>query len=63
MIRAATSSDAEAICRINNHYIAKTIIAFDEDAISVLEMIRRIDERLNADLPWFVLASDDRIIG
>ncbi len=51
MIRAAMSNDAEAICRIDNHYIAKTIITFEEDAISVLGMVRRIDERLNADLP------------
>ena len=62
MIRRATLADAPAIAAIYNHYVAKTTITFEEEPVSVLEMTARIEEA-NSTLPWFVLESDDRLLG
>ncbi|MEO6005667.1 MAG: phosphinothricin acetyltransferase, partial [Opitutus sp.] len=34
MIRPATEDDAAAIAAIYNHYVLKTIITFEEDAVA-----------------------------
>ena len=43
LIRDATPEDVTAICQIYNHYVAKTIITFEETPISEAEMIGRMD--------------------
>lgn len=64
MIRSATAADAAAIAAIYNHYVAHTIVTFEEEPVSAADMARRIDETLEAKLPWLVwAATDGRISG
>ena len=63
MIRPVTTNDAESITRIYNHYVLNTIITFEEQAVSVQEMCRRITEVTSASLPWLVAEQDGQIAG
>ena len=63
MIRTATAGDADAIARIYNHYVANTIITFEEQAVSSEEMAARIAEVAAASLPWLVAEQDGRVVG
>jgi L-amino acid N-acyltransferase YncA len=63
MIRTAMAGDAEAIARIYNHYVASTIITFEEQAVSAGEMAARMAEIAAAHLPWLVAEQDGRIVG
>jgi L-amino acid N-acyltransferase YncA len=53
MIREARTEDAEAICKIYNHYIINTIITFEEEPVSLGEMKDRI-LRVTLTFPWLV---------
>lgn len=54
MIRQANPKDSSEIGPIYNHYIANSIITFEESAIATEEMAKRIEENFNLDLPWLV---------
>jgi L-amino acid N-acyltransferase YncA len=62
-IRPATAADAEAIARIYNHYIAHTIVTFEEEAVDAAEMARRIADVQAASLPWLVVEDEGGIQG
>lgn len=62
MIRDAERSDAEAIARIYNHYIEKTVITFEEVSISVEDMCSRIVETTQS-LAWYVFEIEGRVVG
>ena len=62
-IRAAGARDAGAIARIYNHYVANTVITFEEQEVPDAEMAARIDEIASASLPWLVAERDGRIVG
>jgi len=61
-LRPATLEDAPAICAIYNHYVAHTIISFEEQAVSHQDMATRIRD-VTATLPWLVCEEDGRIVG
>lgn len=63
MIRPAAAGDAAAIARIYNHYVASTIITFEEQAVSIEEMTGRILEIGAASLPWLVAEQEGRTVG
>lgn len=63
MIRPATTADAAAIAAIYNHYVANTIITFEEEPVSAADMAGRITEVAAASLPWFVWEENGRILG
>lgn len=63
MLRSATTADAAAIAGIYNHYVAHTIITFEEEPVSAPEMAQRITETLATGLPWLVWADADQILG
>ena len=63
IIRQADRSDAASIASIYNHYVAETVVTFDEQPISSEEMARRIEEVQAASLPWLVAEHDDRVVG
>lgn len=64
MLRPATTADAAVLAGIYNHYVANTIITFEEKPVSAPDMARRITETLAAGLPWLVWAEPDgRILG
>jgi L-amino acid N-acyltransferase YncA len=62
MIRSATGQDAAAICAIYNHYIANSIITFEETPVSTDEMAGRIAE-VTATLPWLVFEAEAEVQG
>jgi L-amino acid N-acyltransferase YncA len=63
MIRPVRASDAEAICRIYNHYVLHTVVSFEEESVAPEEMARRIESVAAARLPWLVLEEEGRLIG
>ena len=63
IIRAADPSDASIIASIYNHYVAETIVTFDEQPVTVAEMARRVEEVQAASLPWLVAEQENRVVG
>lgn len=61
-IRPATPDDAAAIVDIYNHYVATTVISFEERPVTADEMAGRIRD-VTAVLPWLVYEADGRVIG
>ena len=62
MIRPATPDDASAIVDIYNHYIATTVISFEERPVTQDEMAGRIRD-VTAGLPWLVYESEGAVVG
>jgi phosphinothricin acetyltransferase len=62
LIRTVTPADAPAICAIYNDYVAKTVISFEIDPVSVAEMTTRIRE-ISRDFPWLVLEDASTLVG
>lgn len=62
-IRIAAASDAERIAEIYNHYVANTVVTFEEEPIAGDEMRRRMDDVFASSLPWLVAQSGGRIAG
>jgi phosphinothricin acetyltransferase len=52
-IRAATPVDAFAVCRIYNHFVATTVVSFEEAPVPVADMAARIGGLLPTH-PWYV---------
>jgi L-amino acid N-acyltransferase YncA len=63
MIRAATTTDAEAIARIYNHYIATSVATFEETPVTAAEIGRRLEAIQAIALPWVVAEEDGRVSG
>ena len=57
-IRNATLEDAAAIAEIYNYYILDTTVTFEEKAVNVAEMQRRIT-KISRDYPWLVAEEDE----
>ncbi|MBC52954.1 MAG: phosphinothricin acetyltransferase [Gammaproteobacteria bacterium] len=62
-IRPASQADAQAIADIYNHYIANTVVTFEEVPVAPVEMAARIQAVVSASLPWLVgeLVSGDQV--
>jgi phosphinothricin acetyltransferase len=58
----ATCADAESICAIYNHYVAHTIVTFEDQPVTTAEMQSRMAAVLEK-LPWLVLERDGDIDG
>jgi L-amino acid N-acyltransferase YncA len=63
LVRPVTAADAEAIARIYNHYVANTVITFEEEAVSAPDMAARIAEAQGLSLPWLVAEVEGAIVG
>ena len=63
IIRAAALADADRICTIYNHYIATTTISFEEEAVTAVDMAKRIADVTAANLPYLVMLDGDKLIG
>lgn len=61
-IRAAAPSDSSAIAAIYNHYVAETVVTFEEKPVHADEMARRIEDVRSASLPWLV-AEAGQVVG
>lgn len=62
MIRSCQPADAMAVADIYNHYVANTVVTFEETPVAVAEMARRIDE-LARRWPWVVFEEHGVIKG
>ena len=63
MIRDATPADAAAIAEIYNHYVLRTIVTFEEEAVPVPEIAERIQEVYADRLPWIVAEREGTVVG
>lgn len=61
-LRDATSADAAAIVSIYNHYVATTVISFEEEAVPQSTLRERIGDIQQAGLPWLVATIDDKVV-
>ena len=62
-VRPATPADGDAVARIYNHFIAHTIVTFEEEPVAGDEMARRIADVQSASLPWLVAERDGEVVG
>lgn len=62
MIRDITLNDAKAVAQIYNYYILNTVVTFEEEIITEMEMQMRITESI-ASLPWIVFEENNTILG
>ncbi|MFM1852055.1 MAG: Phosphinothricin N-acetyltransferase [Verrucomicrobiota bacterium] len=63
MIRHATLEDGVAIAAIYNHYIANTVVTFEEEPVDAAEMAGRVGDTRKCGLPWLVAVEADRVVG
>ena len=62
-IRPAAPSDAAKIAAIYNHYIAETVVTFEEEVLSTKVLEQRMADVRSAALPWLVAENRDGIVG
>lgn len=63
MIREATERDAEAITKIYNHYILKTVTTFEEAEVTVGDFRERINDIQQSGFSWLVAIENEQVIG
>lgn len=61
-VRPCSAQDIPGICNIYNHYIAHTVITFEEAPVSVLDMQKRVDTHTQQ-FPWLVFEEAGKILG
>lgn len=61
-VRAVRPSDAARICGIYNHYVAGSVVTFEEAPVTAGEMARRMTESAGR-LPWLVWEEDGSVQG
>jgi len=54
VLRTAAAADGAGVARIYNHHVANTVVTFETEPVEAGEMGRRIEEALDASLPWLV---------
>lgn len=62
MVRNVEIRDAAALCGIYNHYVANTIVTFEEQAVAIDEMEHRIAQ-VSGLFPWLVLEMEGTVAG
>ena len=62
-IRAATPADAGSLAGIYNHYVANTIVTFEEEVVPASEMARRVEEVRSVSLPWLCAEHRGQVVG
>lgn len=63
IVRPATVDDAGALAAIYNHYIADTVVTFEEAPVSKSDMAQRVATVLAAQLPWLVATVVGELVG
>lgn len=61
-VRHFKSGDEQEISDIYNYYITDTVITFEEEPLTALQMRERIDSYM-AGYPWLVYELDGQIVG
>ena len=63
VVLPVAADDAAPIARIYNHYVADSIVTFEEEPVVAAEMRSRIEAILSASLPWFVAVDGTEVVG
>lgn len=63
IIRPVQSPDAVAIAELYNHYIAETIVTFEETPVATAEIAKRVEEIRAAELPWLIAEESSQLFG
>ena len=63
VVRAATTEDVPSIASIYNHYVASTVITFEEHAVPTQAMAERIADVRAQNLPWLVAELGGEVVG
>lgn len=63
VIRPAAAGDSAAIAEIYNHYVANTVITFEEEPLTASELARRMEDVRTASLPWLVAEREGKVTG
>ena len=63
VIRPAVAGDSGAIAAIYNHYVATTVITFEEEPVSASEMARRMADVGSVSLPWLAAEREGKVVG
>lgn len=63
MIRKVKPTDVEAICEIYNYYVLESTFTFEEEPLSVEDMLERVLKVNALDLPWYVYEQEGTVIG
>jgi phosphinothricin acetyltransferase len=61
-IRFVKKDDARSIADIYNYYVLNTEISFEEEAVTEVEMRKRIEEKTRK-FPWIVYEENNEILG
>jgi len=62
MILPVKRQDAQAIVDIYNYYVENTVITFEENIITVNEMVERIETVTDLNLPWLVIKENNILL-
>ena len=62
LIRDVLPEDAGQICKIYNHYVSHTIITFEEEPVTEIEIKQRIEKTI-LKFPWIIYANQGEILG
>lgn len=62
LIRSYKAGDESSICTIYNHFIANTVVTFEEVPVTAAEMQQRIAAYLQT-YPWYVCEWDGEVVG
>ena len=62
-VRPAAPADLEAVADIYAHYVAETVITFDEVPLTVTQWQRRLDDFAARGLPFLVAESEGEVDG
>lgn len=63
MIRPVLPEDVPALCAIYNHYVANTIITFEEQLVTEADLLARIRKVEQAGLCWLVADTGQDVVG
>lgn len=63
MIRDVALNDAKRITEIYNYYIENTVVTFEYDPVTELEIQKRIEKVRAKNFPYFVYEEDGEIVG
>lgn len=63
MIRPVTPQDLPALCAIYNHYIANTVISFEETPVTEADLAARIAKVQSGGFPWLVVEEGGGVLG
>ncbi|HEU0206301.1 MAG TPA: GNAT family N-acetyltransferase [Pseudolysinimonas sp.] len=61
-LRQATDRDVPHMLEIYNHYVANSTVTFDEDALTLKEMRRKLHDVERLGFPWLVAVSPTGMI-